>query len=175
MSAWRHLRAILFLPFLVTIVVPGVLLYLTDSAHIGWGSSGVARVAPVAFGLALIAGGLGLVVWTVCLFGTAGRGTLAPWDPTQRLVVQGPYRRVRNPMISGVLGVLLGEVVLFGSPLLLAWSGAFFLANAVYLPLVEERGLEERFGDEYRLYRRNVPRWIPRLTPWPGAPSGVGA
>jgi protein-S-isoprenylcysteine O-methyltransferase Ste14 len=175
MSAWRHLRAILFLPSLVTIVVPAALLYRTGSVNAGWGSSGVARVAPMALGSALIAGGLTLVVSTVRLFATAGRGTLAPWDPTQRLVVQGPYRRVRNPMISGVLCVLLGETALFGSPPLLAWSGAFFLANAVYLPLVEERGLEERFGDDYRLYKRNVPRWVPRLTPWQGAPSGVGA
>jgi protein-S-isoprenylcysteine O-methyltransferase Ste14 len=175
MSAWRHLRAILFLPFLVTVVVPGALLYLTGSARVGWGWSGVARVAPVALGLALIAGGLSLVIWTVRLFASAGRGTLAPWDPTRRLVVQGPYRHVRNPMISGVLGVLLGEAALSGSPALLAWSGTFFLANAVYLPLVEERGLEDRFGDDFRLYRRNVPRWLPRLTPWQGAPSGVEA
>jgi protein-S-isoprenylcysteine O-methyltransferase Ste14 len=92
------------------------------------------------------------------------------------LVVQGPYRHVRNPMISGVLGVLLGESALLGSLPLLAWSGVFWLANAVYIPLVEERGLEDRFGDDYRAYREHVPRWLPRLSPWQGlAPAEGGA
>ncbi|MEX1255889.1 MAG: isoprenylcysteine carboxylmethyltransferase family protein [Dehalococcoidia bacterium] len=174
MSVSRHLRAIAFLPAMVTLAVPGLLLYITKSAHIGWGLGGAARLAPLALGATLIAGGLALMAWTIGLFAGAGRGTLAPWDPTQRLVVQGPYRHVRNPMISGVLGVLLGETALLGSPPLLAWFGAFVLANALYLPLVEERGLEERFGDDYRLYKRNVPRWVPRLTPWSVSREGAG-
>jgi len=42
------------------------------------------------------------------------------------------------------------------------------LVNAIYIPLVEEPGLERRFGDDYFLYKKNVPRWIPRLRPWEG-------
>ena len=76
------------------------------------------------------------------------------------------YRRVRNPMISGVICVLLGEGLLLGSRPLLAWCLAVGLLNAVYIPLVEEPGLLRRFGDEYRIYRQNVPRWIPRRRPW---------
>ena len=67
---------------------------------------------------------------TISLFARVGQGTLAPWDPTQRLVVLGPYRHVRNPMISGVLAILLGEAALLGSPPLLVWFGAFFAVNA---------------------------------------------
>jgi protein-S-isoprenylcysteine O-methyltransferase Ste14 len=174
MSIWRHVRAVALLPATVTLAVPGALLLFTNSAHIGWGLSGAQRLAPFELGATLIAGGLALMAWTIGLFASTGRGTLAPWDPTQRLVVQGPYRHVRNPMISGVLGVLLGEAALFGSPALLAWSGAFFLANAVYLPLVEERGLQDRFGDDYCLYKRNVPRWMPRFVPWQTPAEGGG-
>jgi protein-S-isoprenylcysteine O-methyltransferase Ste14 len=56
--------------------------------------------------------------------------------------------------------------VLLGSAALLVWFGAFFAVNAIWMPLVEEPGLVERFGDDYRRYKRAVPRWIPRRTPW---------
>ncbi len=166
MSVWRHLRAIALLPALVTLAVPGTLLYVTRSVHAGWGLPGALRILPSAGGGLLMAGGLALVASTVRLFATAGRGTLAPWDETQRLVVRGPYRRVRNPMISGVISILLGEAALLGSPPLFAWTGGFFLLNAVYIPLVEERGLADRFGEDYRVYKQHVPRWLPRLTAW---------
>ena len=158
MSVWRHLRAIGLLPVTVTIVVPGLILWRTGVELAPW---------PLAtLGAVLIGVGLALVTWTVSLFMRIGKGTLAPWDPTSRLVVVGPYRHVRNPMISGVLTVLLGEAALFGSLPLLVWFGAVFAVNAVYFPLVEEPGLRERFGEDYDAYRANVPRWLPRLRPW---------
>jgi protein-S-isoprenylcysteine O-methyltransferase Ste14 len=142
----------------VTIVVPGLILWRPGTELASW---------PLAtVGVALIGIGLALVTWTVSLFARIGKGTLAPWDPTSRLVVVGPYRHVRNPMISGVLTVLLGEAALFGSLPLLVWFGAVFALNAVYFPLVEEPGLRERFGEDYDAYRANVPRWLPRLRPW---------
>jgi protein-S-isoprenylcysteine O-methyltransferase Ste14 len=110
--------------------------------------------------------GFGLMLWTVTLFLRFGRGTPAPWDPPKDLVVRGPYRHVRNPMISGVLLTLLAEALFSQSWPLAAWMGVFFIANAVYLPCVEEKRLARRFGDAYVVYRDNVPRWIPRLTPW---------
>ena len=103
---------------------------------------------------------------TITLFATRGRGTLAPWDPPRRLVVNGVYRHVRNPMISGVIAIVLGETAMLGlRPM--AWLAAIFIAiNATYIPLLEEPILRQRFGDDYDAYRRNVPRWIPRLRPW---------
>ena len=81
-------------------------------------------------------------------------------------MVRGPYTRVRNPMISAVGAVLLGEAIVLGSPAILIWFGAFALLNATYIPLAEEPGLMRRFGEEYEEYRRAVPRWIPRSKPW---------
>jgi protein-S-isoprenylcysteine O-methyltransferase Ste14 len=157
MRAWRHVRAILLLPTVVTLVVPSIILWRTETN---------VEVLPALIGAVLIGVGLALVVWTVKLFITVGQGTLAPWDPTERLVVRGPYRHVRNPMISGVACILAGEAALFGSLLLLVWFGAVVAVNAVYLPLVEEPGLRRRFGDDYDVYRQHVPRWLPRLRPW---------
>jgi protein-S-isoprenylcysteine O-methyltransferase Ste14 len=165
-SAWRHARAIALLPGTVAIVLPAVILIAGEGPKVGWGLSRALGALTVLIGVALIAAGLVLWVWTVRLFARIGRGTLAPWDPTRRLVVEGPYRHVRNPMITAVLVVLLGEAALFGSPGLLILPGAFLAINWVFFVVEEEPGLERRFGDEYREYKRGVPRWIPRRTPW---------
>ena len=160
MRALRHLLAIGLLPGVVAGVVPALILAGDELA--AW--------PLVVLGGAALALGLALIVQTVALFATVGQGTLAPWDPTARLVVRGPYRRVRNPMISGVLCVLLGEALLFGSMGVLAWFAIVFAVNAVYFPLVEEPGLRRRFGADYEAYRAAVPRWLPRLRPWQPAP-----
>jgi protein-S-isoprenylcysteine O-methyltransferase Ste14 len=165
-SPWRHVRAILLLPVVVTVVVPALVLWWTGSVSVGWGLPDGLAVLPVLLGLSLIGAGLALVAWTVTLFVKEGGGTLAPWDPTSRLVVRGPYRHVRHPMIGGVASILLGEAALLGSPPLLVWFAIAVGVNAVYLPLVEERSLERRFGEEWATYRANVPRFVPRLTPW---------
>jgi protein-S-isoprenylcysteine O-methyltransferase Ste14 len=117
-------------------------------------------------GLMILSIGLAIMILTVRMFIQLGEGTLAPWSPTRKLVVFGLYRYVRNPMILGVSMVLLGESILFRSYRIAVWLAFFFLTNHFYFLLSEEPGLEKRFGREYVEYKRNVPRWIPRLTPW---------
>ncbi len=169
-SPWRQARAIALLPGTVAVVLPAIILVAGDGPNVGWGLDGLAAVLPVLLGGALIAAGFALWLWTVRLFARIGKGTLAPWDPTRRLVVQGPYAHLRNPMISAVLAALLGEAALFGSPGILILAAAFGAINHAFFLLHEEPGLERRFGDEYRDYKRAVPRWIPRRRPW--APRG---
>jgi protein-S-isoprenylcysteine O-methyltransferase Ste14 len=164
-TLWRQARAIVLLPGMVTVAIPAAILYSSSR-------SGTSRAWPApdglsaALGLPFIALGLSLMAWTIRLFATVGQGTLSPWDSTRRLVVRGAYRHVRNPMISGVFGVLLGEAILFRSVSLFVWFLAAVGINNVYIPLVEEPGLEGRFGEDYRLYKQNVPRWIPRGEAW---------
>jgi protein-S-isoprenylcysteine O-methyltransferase Ste14 len=161
MGRARHVRAIVLLPGSAAVVVPALIL-AAHGTNVGWGADGVAAAVPVIAGAVLIAAGFGLWLWTVRLLASIGKGTLAPWDPTRWLVVEGPYRYVRNPMITAVLAVLLGEAVLFGSPALLIWCAVFFALNWAWFVLLEEPGLSRRFGDEYASYRANVPRWVPR-------------
>jgi len=161
------LRAILILPGSVLVVIPAGILLLTRSTALSWELSGPLR-PQFWLALPLMVGGLLLMVGTVTLFARIGQGTPAPWDPPRALVVRGVYRRVRNPMISGVICVLLAEALLLRSPPLLAWAAVFIAANMVYIPNFEEPGLERRFGEPYRLYKAHVPRWLPRLTPWQG-------
>ena len=120
MSRWREARAIVLLPCTVTMVVPALILWSTNDAN-GWGLQGPFAALTVLLGIALLAVGLVLVVWTIRLFSQVGDGTLAPWDPTAKLVVRGPYRHVRNPMISGVALVLAGEAAALGSKSLALW------------------------------------------------------
>jgi protein-S-isoprenylcysteine O-methyltransferase Ste14 len=169
MRALRHALATCLLPGTVVVLVPTLVVWLSGSVSVGWGLPGLLAALPVALGVALLAAGGALVVWTIALFVRVGRGTLAPWEPTSTLVVEGPYRHVRNPMISGVLFLLLGEAVLLGSWPLLGWFAAVAVVNAVYMPLVEEPGLVRRYGAEYERYRDVVPRWLPRLRPWEAA------
>jgi protein-S-isoprenylcysteine O-methyltransferase Ste14 len=169
MEVWKHVRAILLLPGMVLGVIPGMLLWRGGFDTLGvWRSFPPSRVVLPIIGIACICLGLVLMIATIRLFATVGKGTLAPWEPPQRLVVRGVYRHVRNPMISGVLFVLLGESVLTASMPLIRWSFIFAVINAIYIPLLEEPMLVNRFGDDYVTYKRNVPRWVPRLTPWEG-------
>jgi len=86
--------------------------------------------------------------------------------------VRGPYRYVRNPMISGVVMFLLGEAAVLLSLPHAVWAAAFLALDCVYIPLLEEPQLARRFGESYREYARNVPRVRPRLRPW--SPGGAG-
>ena len=172
MGVWRHLRAIMMLPGMVLVVIPGTILWLAGTDSLGlWQSVPSSRVVLPVMGVICICLGLLFMVAAIRLFVRFGVGTLAPWEPTQRLVVQGVYRHVRNPMISGVILVLLGEAVLTASLPLFCWFLVAALINAAYIPLSEEPGLVKRFGEDYLTYKRNVPRWLPRWRPWDGGLS----
>ena len=162
---WGFLRvacAIVVLPVTVTLVIP---LWIASrwppaAAPASWPQWLVA-LAGAAF---LTAGGA-LFVRCVTRFWRDGRGTLAPWDPPRSLVVSGPYAHVRNPMISAVILVLIGEALLLRSLPHLVWAGLFSLLNAIVIPLAEEPLLRARFGERYAEYCRHVPRLVPRLRP----------
>ena len=102
----------------------------------------------------------------------AGRGTLAPFDPPQRLVVRGLYRFTRNPMYNGVLAVLAGEAWLFRSTALLQYAVVMFILFHLVVAIYEEPALESRFGESYRAYRGMVPRWGFTVRPVPALPAG---
>ncbi len=166
--SWDFLKAILILPGLALVYIPALLLWATQGT--GW----AARFPPDPAwlwlpALALLAVGLVLMVWTMRLFRRADDGgTIAPWQPIRRFIAEGPYRHVRNPMLVGVNLVLAAEALIFGSIPVLVWLLVFFVINTVYFARHEEPALERRYGETYRAYKRAVPRWLPRLTPYRG-------
>lgn len=163
----KHLQAILALPFTVTVIIPAILLWLNPRQP-QWHLQSAMNILFSFVGILCLVSGLFLVISTIRLFSRIGRGTLAPWHPTQRLVIVGIYRYVRNPMILGVMLVLFGEAIVTHSPAVFIWFGLFTVANMLYMPLFEEPNLIKRFGDDYQLYRDNVPRWLPRRYPYEG-------
>jgi protein-S-isoprenylcysteine O-methyltransferase Ste14 len=160
----RHLLAVAILPFTVTVLVPVWIARRDQITPAIGGSPGA--LALQAAGVAALGVGILLFLSSLRRFATEGQGTLAPWDPPRNLVVRGPYRFVRNPMISGVIIILAAEAMLLVSPSHALWALAFLGLNSVQIPLVEEPQLRARFGDAYREYCAHVPRIIPRFTPW---------
>jgi protein-S-isoprenylcysteine O-methyltransferase Ste14 len=162
MTTLRHLLSILLLPVMVAVVVPQWIRGSFAAIDSRWPPGTLARLGWILGALSIIAG-LALAGWCIALFARVGKGTLAPWDPTSRLVAVGPYRYTRNPMITGVAVTLVGQALLIGSRLIALWALVFIGINHTYFLLSEEPGLERRFGESYAEYRCAVPRWIPRL------------
>ncbi len=159
------LRSIVLLPGMALLFVPGILLLIER-----WLGKDTSNAGPqeMQFWVAilLLILGLALAIWTVRLQLTIGQGTPAPWDPPVNLVVQGPYRHVRNPMITGAFLIIAAESLFYQSCFTSLWLLIFIGSNLVYIPRVEEGELAERFGEEYLRYLDHVPRWIPRVRPW---------
>jgi len=127
------------------------------------------KIVLAIIGVLMIVVGLILFGWTVTLFHRVGRGTLGVGkvlgEPIH-LVLRGPYRYVRNPMIIAVVWILLGEAAITASGWLLLWAVAFWAIVATFIRLWEEPHLKKLFESEYIEYWRNVPAWIPRLSAW---------
>jgi protein-S-isoprenylcysteine O-methyltransferase Ste14 len=117
-------------------------------------------------GAALIFAGLDMVVDSFARFAIVGGGTPAPTNPTQHLVVSGYYRFVRNPMYVAVATMIFGQAILLGNVNVLVYGLLALVVCHAFVVLYEEPTLARAFGDAYSAYRANVPRWIPRLTPW---------
>src|ERR1035441_10278488 len=136
------------------------------------------RLEPPFFGMPAcrIAGGLLMTLGVIGLldsfvrFAVQGVGTPAPVFPTRHLVVTGLYRYVRNPMYVAVVSTVLGQGLFFGSVALVEYGGLVWLLFHVFVLIYEEPTLRASFGSEYRRFCIEVPRWIPRFTPWSGHP-----
>lgn len=119
-------------------------------------------------GALLAAAGVVPMAWSFLSFVFRGRGTPAPFDPPRLLVVDGPYRYVRNPMYLGAILSLLGVALFSVSPWLLAYTAAFVLWAHLFVVGYEEPRLRRSFGDDYAAYAARVHRWLPRT------PAGTG-
>lgn len=144
---------------------PGILLVVLP-----WWMTGL-RVVPgwnQTTGWVLIVVGLLPLFESIVRFVVVGRGTLLPTVPTEHLVVSGLYRFVRNPMYLGVGTALAGEVLLFWNRHMVIELAVAAALMDIFVRFYEEPKLMRTFGNEYRAYRQNVGRWVPRIRPWSG-------
>jgi protein-S-isoprenylcysteine O-methyltransferase Ste14 len=156
-------KAFLIFPLNIMGVIPSLLIWCSQPG-------GVLERFPCDFnslrfiaGTLLAVSGMGLCWKTVSLFTKVGEGTPAPFNPPKKLVIEGPYIYLRNPMMLGVWLILFGESLIFGSILLVAWFLAICGLCLILIPVWEEPSLEKRFGKPYLEYKRKVPRWSPKL------------
>jgi len=162
---------------LFTVLFPGTLVGLVPRwilhARLPPGHDWTTSRAFLGYAVAAI----GAWIYVVCAreFTTRGRGTPAPYDPPRELVASGLYRWVRNPMYVGILSILAGEALLFGSRSLALYAVLLALGFHVRVAFFEERVLGRVFGDSYARYRATVPRWIPRPPRRPTAPAAAAA
>lgn len=119
-------------------------------------------------GALLIITAIAVLVHCFARFALEGSGTPAPIAPTEKLVVGGVYRFVRNPMYVAVLSIIVGQAMLFASWAVLLYAIVVAVAVGSFVRLYEEPTLARRYGAQYEAYRRAVPGWLPRLTPWQG-------
>jgi protein-S-isoprenylcysteine O-methyltransferase Ste14 len=117
-------------------------------------------------GAVVLIAGAGVLVHAFVRFVVEGLGTPAPVAPPEHLVVGGLYRYVRNPMYVAVAATIVGQALLLGQLILVAYGAAFCAAVAAFVRLYEEPTLARSFGAEYEAYRRAVPAWWPRSRPW---------
>ena len=172
MEAPRLSRPSAVLGTLVFLVLaPGTVALLVPWLISGWQwREPFFGLAPTRFlGGAMIVVAGALLLDAFARFALEGFGTPAPVLPTRTLVVTGPYRYVRNPMYVAVVVVILGQAVLFGDWRLIVYAMLVWLGFHAFVVGYEEPTLARRFGTRYDDFRANVPRWIPRLTPWPRA------
>lgn len=154
------------------VLVPGVVAGVVPWLLTGWRPAGPPAVVAVA-GFVFCAAGTAALLHAFGRFVVDGLGTPAPVAPTERLVVSGLYRHVRNPMYLAVGAVIAGQALVLGRPVLALYGAAYALAVVLFVRRYEEPTLSRRFGEEYAAYRRAVPAWRPRRRPWkPGARSG---
>ncbi|CDX15707.1 conserved membrane hypothetical protein [Mesorhizobium sp. ORS 3324] len=146
-------------------VVAGLMPWLLTD-HYRMPLSAVAGFVPLGSILVIVAAGI--LLHAFAGFALEGLGTPAPVAPTERLVVGGIYRHVRNPMYIAVLSIILGQALIFSSSAVFVYGLIAAAAMISFVKVYEEPTLASRYGEEYEVYRRAVPGWLPRITPWRG-------
>jgi protein-S-isoprenylcysteine O-methyltransferase Ste14 len=157
------------------IVAPGVVTGLVPWLITGWRQGSMRPAALAVAGVVLTAAGCVVLLQAFGRFVLEGAGTPAPPAPTERLVVGGLYRYVRNPMYLALQAIIVGQVLVLDRPVLLSYAAAVAVATAAFARWHEEPALTRRYGAQYEAYRRAVPGWLPRRPSRPRRPDGIRA
>jgi protein-S-isoprenylcysteine O-methyltransferase Ste14 len=148
-----------------TILFTGFVFVYAPAALLDW--TGIVRRSEIDWqqvtGIMIGSFGAAIALWSLFTFATIGKGTPAPFDPPRRLVIQGPYHFVRNPMYIGAVLALTGLAVFYESIPLAEYAAAFFITTHFIVVWYEEPTLQRFFGRRYEAYCRKVRRWLPGI------------
>jgi protein-S-isoprenylcysteine O-methyltransferase Ste14 len=147
------------------VAAPGTVVGLIPWLITRWEIADSIPMWQIVIGVVLIVAGIIPPVHAFAQFVKAG-GTPMPVAPTERLVVTGFNRFVRNPMYAGLITAIVGQALVFGSWWLALYAAAFWVITASFVRWYEEPTLVREYDGEYEEYRRNVHAWLPRFSPW---------
>ena len=171
-SKWAKKKQTEVARILALIPAGGLFLYLLPLAiarggasidrKLGWPPLDFGTLNPILGGLLMVTG-FSFALWSIYDQFSRASGTPLPILPTQKLLVGGPFRYCRNPMTLGTVTAYLGIAVYAGTIAGIGIVLCFGTLLVLYLKLLEEKELAERFGEAYLAYKREVPFIIPRL------------
>jgi len=160
----QRMIAVIFGGFIFWIVIPFFIIvassYIDPRLRLPKFHYGL--INPVV-GLLFVVVGWLFANWTIKVQFSLGRGTPIPLMATQKLVVKEPYTYCRNPMTLGTALFYLGVAIWLGSFSAIGLGLVYPVGILIYIKLIEEKELEERFGSEYLEYKGRTPFLIPRL------------
>jgi protein-S-isoprenylcysteine O-methyltransferase Ste14 len=155
---WRLIKTAIF-----TVVVPGtVAIYMPQALRSRVAADHASRSVSSGASLVLFLCGAAIYLWCARDFAVKGLGTPAPIDAPRALVVNGLYRFIRNPMYVGVAAMIAGQSGYYRSTSIGIYLLIVLLAFHAFVRLYEEPTLRRLFGEQYEVYCRSVPRWLPR-------------
>ncbi len=162
----RHLAGYFIGVSLFALAIPYGLIQLSSFHPIHLPILNAARGA-----IAVLLGGLGIifVLWSNSALLILGKGgptdvfNMAISPRTKHLVVRGPYRYTRNPMVFGAFSCYFALAIFRNSLQAILLLILFFPAIRYFLQKTEEKRLLKDFGQEYQEYRTNTPM----IVPWP--------
>ncbi|MEI8216007.1 MAG: isoprenylcysteine carboxylmethyltransferase family protein [Eubacteriales bacterium] len=160
-SEKQRLITIIPLGLLFPILIPAIIVKTSDLDEILNFPKFELGLIGIIAGIILIASGFSLAIWTIFIQFNIGKGTPVPMMPTQRLIITGPYKYCRNPMVLGTILAYFGIVVLTGSLSSFILFLIMISTLLLYVKRIEEKELEERFGQDYLEYKKKVPFIIP--------------
>jgi len=115
----------------------------------------------IIISIPVMAAGLIIITWCLIYFLKA-KGTPVPLNPPKKLVTRGPYSYSRNPMITGLIIFMFGFGIYTQSiSFTFIFVPVFVLFNYFELKLIEEPEIEKRLGNDYLVYKKNVPMFFP--------------
>ncbi len=129
------------------------------------------HVTVAVAGLILYGLGVAGTLYGQAAMGASWRGDVDPEVRTE-LVTTGPFRIVRNPILTATALTVLGLVLLVPNVLSLVMLAAVVTALHIQVRLVEEPYLLRVHGEAYRRYAERTGRFLPGIGRWPPPAGG---
>lgn len=158
---FKQIDAIIYLiivPFTILYLFPNFFVELNQKLSLPIYQS----IAADTIGIVFMNLGALLAVWATVVLHINKKASVSPFSKPEKVIAKGPFSIVRHPMMWSINLVIIGQIFVYGAPLLLVWFGMWLRFAYLYIARYEEPYLISIFGKEYEVYCQKVPRWFPK-------------